>query len=242
MNQLPGKIREKTARIGALALALSLLAFTAAAPALAQEHAPVTHDAPAHAEGAAAGEHGAGHGGGEHHATLDPKKLAFQFINFAILVGVLGFFGGKAINGALAARYDQMKRDLEEAATARAAAEVRLAEQEKRLANLEREVAALKAAIKEEAEKEQKLLLTAAEEKARRIVDETRFLMDQQVKEAEARFKDEVADAAVKIAEQIVRRSFRPEDEARLNQTFIAELEGIAPGGAGTNPSREVRI
>jgi F0F1-type ATP synthase membrane subunit b/b' len=171
-----------------------------------------------------AGAHGGGHGGG-HEAHLDPKKLAFQFINFGLLVAILGFFGGKAINGALAARYDQMKKDLDEASATREDALARLKRQEGRLANLEAEVDRLRTSIKQEAEQEQQRLLEGAEEKAKRIQDETRFLVDQQVKEAERTFRQEVAAASARIAEDLVRRSVRPEDQTRLDQAFIADLE-----------------
>jgi F-type H+-transporting ATPase subunit b len=212
----------------ALGFALALLAPGPAA--LAQHDRP-----PGQAEGqghgatkgeGAADEHGGGHG--EHHG-LDGKRLAFQLVNFGLLIALLGFFGGRAINKALASRHDQMKKDLEEAGQARAAAEARLAQQEKRLANLEKEIIALRASIKQEAVQEEQRLVAAAEEKAKRIQDETRFLMDQQVKEAELRFRQEVAGAAVRIAEELVRRSVRPDDENRLNAGFIADLDSGKP-------------
>jgi F-type H+-transporting ATPase subunit b len=162
---------------------------------------------------------------GSHAVHLDGKRLAFQFINFGILVAILGFFGGKAINGALAARHDQMKKDLEEAAATREDALARLKRQESRLANLEAEVTRLRESIKEEAQLEEQRLLTGAEEKARRIQDETRFLVDQQVKEAEQTFRREVAAASARIAEDLVRKAVRPEDQTRLDQAFIADLE-----------------
>jgi F-type H+-transporting ATPase subunit b len=196
--------------LACLALAV-MFGICPGAPAFAAEG---EHDAPAH--GAEAAEHD-GHG-------IDGKKLAFQLINFGILVFVLGFFGGRGINKALAARHEQIKKDLDEAAQARAAAEARLKTQEKRMANLERDVAALRVSIKDEAKKEEELLVAAAEDKARRIQDETRFLMDQQVKEAELRFRQEVASTAVRVAEEIVRRTVRPDDEARLNQSFVADV------------------
>ena len=103
------------------------------------------------------------------------------------------------------------------------------------MANLEKEIAALRASIKEEAINEEQRLVAAAEEKARRIQDETKFLLDQQVKEAELRFRAEVAGTAVRVAEEIVRRSVQPEDTARLQQSFIADLENGAaqPGQPG---------
>jgi F-type H+-transporting ATPase subunit b len=172
---------------------------------------------------------------GEHHG-LDVKRLALQLFNFAVLAAILGFFGGKAINKALANRHEQMKKDLEEAQQARSAAEARLAKQERRLTNLENEITSLRTSIKEEAVNEEQRLVAAAEEKARRVQDETKFLLEQQVKEAELRFRAEVAGTAVRVAEELVRRSVQPEDTARLQQSFISDLENGAPAQSAKGP------
>jgi F-type H+-transporting ATPase subunit b len=202
-------------------------------PPHAEEHGAAAKGE-GHADDQAGGEHRGGHDAGHGAHGLDPKRLALQLLNFAVLAAILGFFGGKGINKALASRHEQMKKDLEEAAQARAAAEGRLAHQERRMTNLEKEIAALRASIKEEAINEEQRLVAAAEEKARRVQDETRFLMEQQVKEAELRFRAEVAGTAVKVAEELVRRSVRPEDTTRLQQGFIADLEtGAAAQGDG---------
>lgn len=163
--------------------------------------------------------------GGHGPAHLDYGRLAFQLINFGLLLAILGFFGGKAINKALAARHDQMKKDLDEANAARTAAQGRLVEQEARLHNLETEVQNLLASIKDEAAKDEALQLANAEERSRRIQDETRFLVEQQIKEAQVNFRREVAESTARIAEIIVRRAVRPDDDARLNQTFVADLQ-----------------
>ena len=222
-------IKRVSRLMSALGLALGLVLLAAPSPSLGQHDRPATEEHGAAAKGEGHADEG-GHGG-EHHG-LDTRTLTFQLINFGLLLLILGFFGGRAINKALAGRHDQMKKDLEEAGAARAAAEARLAVQEKRLGNLEKEVVNLRASIKEEALQEEKRLLAGAEEKARRIQDETKFLMDQQVKEAELRFREEVAGTAVRIAEEIVRRSVRPDDESRLTQSFISDLETGSPGGA----------
>jgi F-type H+-transporting ATPase subunit b len=167
--------------------------------------------------------------GGEPAPKLDVKRLALQLVNFAVLAGILGWFGGKAINKALLARHQQLKADLVAAAEARSGAELRAAEQGKRLASLEAEIAAMRAGIKQEAEDEKQRLIAAAEERAARIGDETKFLLDQQVKEAEATLKREVAEAAVRIAEQIVTKSFNAGDQQRLVDTFVSDV--AAPTG-----------
>ncbi len=176
---------------------------------------------------AAGEEHANGHGG---HQGLDGKTFAFQLINFGILLFVLIKFGGKAVNQTLRTRHEQLKSDLAEAATLRADAETRLREQDKRLANLEHEIAALRASMRQEAEHEKSRLVAAAEERARRVKDETAFLLQQQIKEAELRFRREVSEAALKIAEDTLRRSVNPEDERRLASSFVTGIDAPPEG------------
>jgi F-type H+-transporting ATPase subunit b len=197
------------------ALPLALLLSSGAA--LAQEEHPPE----------AVAEHGA-EGQGEHEG-IDPKTLALQVLNFGVLLFILVKFGGKAINKSLRDRHEQLKADMDEATRLRAAAEVRFKEQEKRLQNLEQELEAMRQAILKEAEHEKARIIAAAEERAKRVQDETRFQLDQQVKEAELRFRAEVAQAALKIADELLRRSVNGGDEQRLVQSFVAELGGSRP-------------
>lgn len=178
----------------------------------------------------------AGHG--EHHG-IDVKTLVLQVLNFGVLLFVLIKFGGGAVNKALQARHEQLKADLQEAARVRAVAEQRAKDQEKRLANIEAEIAAMLASMRTDADGERARIVAAAEDRARRIQDETRFQLDQQVKEAELRFRAEVARAAVKAAQALLERSVGPGDEQRLAQSFVAEL-GARPGTGhadGTKPA-----
>jgi F-type H+-transporting ATPase subunit b len=202
------------ARLFALAVALVTLA-----PALAR----------ADGEGEVTAAH-RGEAEAEPAPKLDTGKLALQFVNFALLAGILGWFGGKAINKALLARHQQLKADLVAASEARASAERRVAHQEKRLASLETEIEAIRTGIKQEAEDEKQRLIATAEERAKRIGEETKFLLDQQVKEAEITLRREVAEAAVKIAEQLVTKSFDGRDQQRLLDSFVTDV-AAAPTG-----------
>jgi F-type H+-transporting ATPase subunit b len=192
---------------------LPLAVLLASGVAYAQEE----HPPEAAAEHAAEGEHG-------EHEGIDPKTLALQLLNFGVLLFILIKFGGKAINKSLKERHEQLKADMEEAAHLRTAAELRFKEQEKRLQNLEHELEAMRQAILKEAEHEKARIIAAAEEKAKRVQDETRFQLEQQVKDAELRFRAEVAHASLKIADELLRRSVNGGDEQRLVQGFVAEL------------------
>jgi F-type H+-transporting ATPase subunit b len=155
---------------------------------------------------------------------IHPKSLAFQLINFGVLLFILIKFGGPAIGKALAARHEQLKAELAAAAEARAAALARLEQQDQRLAALEREIADIRGGIAQEAEAEKARLIALAEERSRRIREETSFALEQQVKEAELRLRREAGLAAVQLAEQLVRKALNAGDQQRLVDGFVGDV------------------
>ena len=176
-------------------------------------------------QAAEAAEHPGGELPADHEAPeINGKKLALQLLNFGVLIFILVKFGGPAIGKALAARHQQLKADLAAASVARAEAEARLKQQEARLAALEQEIDGIRKGVKAEAEAEKARLIAAAEERAKRIKDETTFVLDQQIKEAEFRLRREVAQAAVDLAEQMVKKSLGAGDQQRLVDTFVGDV------------------
>jgi F-type H+-transporting ATPase subunit b len=198
---------------------------TAGNKAAAHGQAPVHHGAPEHGEATGQGDRGEAHG----HGGFSGKSFSLQLLNFGALLFILIWFGGRAMNKALRARHDQLKAEVEEAARQHAAAEQRLREQDARMANLEKELATLRASIKDEAQREQARILTGAEERAKRISEDTKFQLDQQVKEAELRLRQEAASTAMKVADEVLRRSVGAEDDRRLAQDFVTSA--AAQGG-----------
>jgi len=226
--------------------------LAAPAVALAVDEHPVERELQAqghqaeHAEGA--GEHGA-----EHEAPFSGKTFMWQMLNFGALLFLLIKFGGPPVKKALQARHQQIKTDLASAAEARAAAQARFEHQEKRLAALESEIATIRAGIKQEAEAEKARLIAMAEDRARRIREESEFIIEQQVKQAEEDLRREVAAQAVALAEKIVRAQLGAQDQARLVDTFVGDVAGngahaaappapasSGPSGAGAAPRSEI--
>jgi len=218
----------KLLRLLAIVGALSLPAL-----AFAQEG---EHAAAGEAHEAAGEGHGEGHGehGEAHEApTLDWGRLGWQIMNFGALLFLLVKFGGPPVAKALAARHQQIKSDLASAAETRAAAQARFEQQEKRLASLEQEIATIAASIKQEAEAEKARLIALSEERARRIREESEFIIEQQIKQAEEDLRREVAAAAVALAEKIVRSQMGPGDQQRMIDSFVGDI--ATPNGARTN-------
>jgi F-type H+-transporting ATPase subunit b len=190
------------------------------------------------AERAAATAEGENHreAASEETPSINGKKLALQLLNFGVLLAILIKFGGGALSKALASRHEQLKAEVAAASEARAQAEARLRKQEERLGGLEREIAAMRAGIKAEAEVEKAQLIAAAEDRAKRIREETAFVVDQQIKEAQVALRREVADNAMRIAEETLRRSVNAEDQRRMVEGFMSEVVGPEPlvqGGKG---------
>jgi F-type H+-transporting ATPase subunit b len=232
-GRLPMRLAARHVLGAALTTGVLVTAFVATSGRAARAEA----DEPAHAvaaEGAAGegvehAEAGVEHGALPHGApSINGKSLALQLLNFGVLLAILIKFGGGAINKALAARHEQLKTELASAATARAQAEERLRKQEARLAGLEREIATMRAGIKREAEVEKAQLIAAAEERARRVRDEAVFVIDQQVKEAQILLRRDVAESALRVAEEILRRAVDGNDQRRLLDGFVEEIGGAA--------------
>jgi F-type H+-transporting ATPase subunit b len=208
-----------------------LLAVPAVAGANEEEH-QVERELQAQGEHGEHGE-GAGEHGGGHEAPFNAKTFMWQMLNFGALLFLLIKFGGPAVKKALQARHQQIKTDLASAADARAAAQARFEQQEKRLAALESEIATIRAGIKQEAEAEKARLIAMAEDRARRIREESEFIIEQQVKQAEEDLRREVAAAAVALAEKIIRLQMGPGDQQRMIDSFVGDI--ATPNGARTN-------
>jgi len=205
-----------------------------AQPAIAAVHEP---PAPAHEHAlpASATERGAAHGeSAEHgeHAGFKVSTFVLQLINFGVLLFLLIYFGGRAMNKSLRARHEQLKGELAEAARLRDEAKQKVDAQERRLADLEKELSALRASMRQDAAREQARLLEGAQERAKKIQEEMRFQLDQQVKEAEMLLRAEVANASVKLAEALVSKAVDTQDERRLAQEFVAGFDSPTAGGA----------
>ncbi len=177
-------------------------------------------------------EEGSGHG---EHVTFSKKTFALQLLNFGVLLFILIYFGGRAMNKALRSRHEQLKHDIGESTRLRDEAKGKYQAQEKRIADLEKEIAALRASMRQDAEREQARMVEGAQEKAKRIQEELHFQLDQQVKDAETILRAEVATIAIKLADELLRKSVTPDDQRRLAQEFVAGF--TAPGAAGGEAS-----
>jgi F-type H+-transporting ATPase subunit b len=191
--------------------------------------------------------HGEGHaeGQGEHgaeHAGFSGKTFALQLLNFGVLLFLLIWFGGRAMNKSLRARHEQLKSEIGEAARLRDEATVKFQAQEKRVTDLENEIATLRTSLRQDAERDRARLIEGAQERAKRIQEDMRLQLNQQVKEAESLLRAEVASASVKMAEELLRKSVNTDDERRLAREFVAGFAGVDGPAGPSGPEGHERI
>ena len=149
----------------------------------------------------------------------------WKWANFLVLAGGIGYLIGKKGGPFFAARSAKIRQDMIEAGDARKQAETRAAEVDRRLANLEAEIAALRAESgkEEEAEAAGFGRHTAAE------IAKTQAQAEQEIaaagKAARLELKRYCADLAVGLAEQKIRARMTPETQDELVRGFVRDLK-----------------
>jgi len=176
-----------------------------------------------------------------HHAeTISIRDILYSpeflagVLNFLVLVGLLVFMGQKPIAKFLKERRRQVEEGLKQAAALKAQAEKMLAEYTDRLDKLDDEMASLRAEMVKAGEAERDRIVAEAEKKASRMRAETRFLIEQRMKQVERDLRREAVDASVAAARAVLEEKTTPQDQERLAQAYLSAL-------ADTKTADEVR-
>jgi F-type H+-transporting ATPase subunit b len=168
---------------------------------------------------------------------LVPNATFFvELIAFAIILWFLAKYVLPPINNALAKRQEAIRREIEEAEKAKAAAK----EAEDKYNQLFVEARHEAARIREEAREQGAAIIAEMREQAQaesnRILAHARAQLQAERQQVVSQLRADVGSIALSLAESIVGESL--EDEARRNRTidrFIEDLESSAPsGGAGS--------
>ena len=149
----------------------------------------------------------------------------WKWANFVVLAGGLGYLIGKKGGPFFAARSVKIRQDIVDAGEAREQAEARAAEVDRRLANLEAEIAALRAESgkEEQAETGRFGRHTAAE------IAKTQAQAEQEIaaagKAARLELKLYCAELSVGLAEQKIRARMTPDTQDALVRGFVRDLK-----------------
>ncbi len=155
-----------------------------------------------------------------------PGFEAWKFLNLFLFVGALVYILRRPISEAMRARREAIRRDLMRAQEERNAALAKLEEVEARLAKLDEEVASVREQSQRDAQAEQERIARSTEEDARKLREQAVREIESAGKAARQELRSYAAQQSVRLAEEMIRRDIRPEDDARLVNQSIEELGG----------------
>jgi F-type H+-transporting ATPase subunit b len=149
----------------------------------------------------------------------------WKWANFLLLAGILGWAVHKNAGPFFAARTRQIRKDMLEADDLRVQAEAQAADVDRRLANLESELADLRAESAREAESETARLTRAAAAEIAKLHAQSEQEIAAAVKAARLELKRYSAELAIGLAEQKIRARLTPETQDALIGGFVRHLE-----------------
>ena len=150
----------------------------------------------------------------------------FKWINFAIVAGVIVWVFGKKLPPVFRKKAEAISSAITNATNAKAAADAQLREAESRLANLQKEVAELRASAERESAAEVERLRAATLTDAQKIAAAAKVEIEAAERAARLELKALAANLAVDGAETLLAKQLTPKAQKSLISNFVKSLEG----------------
>ncbi|PYT82089.1 MAG: hypothetical protein DMG40_07225 [Acidobacteria bacterium] len=168
--------------------------------------------------------HGAEQGGA---ASAGPAEEIFKWMNFAIWAGALLWLCLKKAPGWFRGRAEAISCAITKAGNAKAAAAAQLREAEMKLANLEKEVAELRALAEQEAAAEVTRIRIATRSDLEKIAAAANAEIEAAERASRLELKALAAKLAVEGAESLLAKQLTAQAQAGLIGNFVKSLEGM---------------
>jgi len=149
----------------------------------------------------------------------------FRWLNFAIVFGAIAYFAVKKGGPYFRGQAEEISRKIAEGVRAREKAERQRQEVQAKLANIENEIAEMRAEAKRDAEAEAQRLRALAREEAQKIERAAQAEIAAAERAARMDLKAFAARLAIERAEAVLREELTPKSEAALFEAFVRDLE-----------------
>jgi F-type H+-transporting ATPase subunit b len=150
----------------------------------------------------------------------------FKWINFAIVAGAVVWVFAKVLPPTFRSNTEKISSAITEATAAKAAADRQLREAETKLANLQKEVAELRALAGREGASETERLRALAQRDAEKIFLAAKAEIEAAERAARLELKAIAAKLAVDGAEMLLAKQLTPQAQQSLVSAFVKSLEG----------------
>jgi F-type H+-transporting ATPase subunit b len=167
--------------------------------------------------------HAAEEGG---NASAEHATEIFKWINFAIVAGVIVWVFGKVLPSKFRANAETISSAITKATAAKAAADAQLRDAETKLANLQKEVAELRALSERESAAEVERIRAATQSDDKKISAAASAEIEAAERAARLELKAIAAKLAVDGAESLLAQQLTPAAQETLVGNFVKSLEG----------------
>lgn len=197
----------------------------------AHEEGVVNHQVAASDDGSMATMHESAHHSGEsahgeHHGLSHQQIMNFIWhaLNFTLLVVILVKFLKAPIANALKSRTEEIEKAFVELEEKKKEAERKYAEYEKKLSTMDKEAERILNSFIQQGEAEKQKIIEQARQSAERIRAQAELYVQQELQKARKELQHEVAELAVKMAEDIIRKNLNEQDHHRLISEYLEKV------------------
>lgn len=152
------------------------------------------------------------------------KDFLYRTLNFGLVVAVLVYFLRKPLKKGLAGRSEEIEKALAEARQAKEDAEAKFAEYDRKLTQATDEIAEISDAIRREGELEKQKIIENAKQMAIKIEQDAEKAAEMEVAKARRELQQEAAQLAVDLAEDLLKKNFTKDDDARLIDEYMQKV------------------
>lgn len=156
---------------------------------------------------------------------INPGLFVWSLITFLILLGLLYKFAFNPLMRMQKARQDSIHQAITEAEALRDEAQELLANYKQQLAEAREEATAIIERARKAGESSKAELLEEARAQAEATLAKAREQIERDTRQALQRIREEVADLTVAATEKVARKSLTEEDQLRLIQEAINEID-----------------
>jgi len=163
-----------------------------------------------------------GEGGSLSPAKL--KDLLWRVLNFAVLAVVLFKVLSKPIANGLRARQQSIKEQFTDLEERKAEADRAYQTYEEKLASIDGEVNDIIQSAIAQGEAEKSRIIDEAKRAAEDIKRQAEMAIQHELAEAKLRLREEVANQAVIMAEELIRKNLQETDQVKLIEDYLAKV------------------
>jgi|ERR1051325_10380821 F0F1-type ATP synthase membrane subunit b/b' len=155
-----------------------------------------------------------------------PGFELWKFVNLFVFVGLMVYILVRKarLGEAFRTRREGIKAELDKARIERDAALAKLKEVEERLAGLNDQLANIKERSQREAAEERERISRSTEDEISKLTAQAQRDIENAAKAVKSELRRFTAEQSVRMAEELIKREMRPEDDVRLIGRNIEEM------------------